>query len=139
MSAVGFKSGLAAFTDAGTLRSNCCASAPDTLSEPNCRLVPLTIVPVTGPNRIPYLLSGQVDVLVASLGITPERAERVAALLAVTDQGIIESQTLRILRDRFDQLAAYEEVTGAKLTTRQCLQDDRNSSDQAAPKKRADQ
>jgi polar amino acid transport system substrate-binding protein len=39
--------------------------------------VPLTIVPVTGPNRIPYLLSGQVDVLVASLGITPERAERV--------------------------------------------------------------
>lgn len=37
----------------------------------------LTIVPVTGPNRIPYLLSGQVDLLVASLGITPERAERV--------------------------------------------------------------
>jgi polar amino acid transport system substrate-binding protein len=40
--------------------------------------VDLTIVPVTGPNRIPYLLSGQVDVLVASLGITAERAERVA-------------------------------------------------------------
>ena len=40
--------------------------------------VELTILPVTGPNRIPYLLSGQVDVLVASLGITPERAERVA-------------------------------------------------------------
>ncbi|WP_134682107.1 transporter substrate-binding domain-containing protein [Paracoccus ravus] len=35
------------------------------------------IVPVTGPNRIPYLLSGQVDVLVASLGITKERAEKV--------------------------------------------------------------
>ena len=32
--------------------------------------VKLTILPVTGPNRIPYLLSGQVDVLVASLGIT---------------------------------------------------------------------
>jgi polar amino acid transport system substrate-binding protein len=39
--------------------------------------VKLTILPVTGPNRIPYLLSGQVDVLVASLGITAERAERV--------------------------------------------------------------
>ncbi len=39
--------------------------------------VPLNMVPVTGPNRIPYLLSGQVDVLVASLGITPERAEQV--------------------------------------------------------------
>jgi len=39
--------------------------------------VKVNIVPVTGPNRIPYLLSGQVDVLVASLGITPERAEQV--------------------------------------------------------------
>lgn len=39
--------------------------------------VELNIVQVTGPNRIPYLLSNQVDVLVASLGITPERAEQV--------------------------------------------------------------
>lgn len=39
--------------------------------------VELNLVPVTGPNRIPYLLSNQVDVLVASLGITPERAEQV--------------------------------------------------------------
>jgi polar amino acid transport system substrate-binding protein len=39
--------------------------------------VRLNLVPVTGPNRIPYLLSGQVDVLVASLDITKERAERV--------------------------------------------------------------
>lgn len=39
--------------------------------------VEATLVPVTGPNRIPYLLSNQVDLLVASLGVTPERAERV--------------------------------------------------------------
>ena len=39
--------------------------------------VNLQLVPVTGPNRIPYLLSGQVDLLVASLGITPERAKSV--------------------------------------------------------------
>jgi polar amino acid transport system substrate-binding protein len=39
--------------------------------------VEVNIVPVTGPNRIPYLQSGQVDLLVASLGITPERAEQV--------------------------------------------------------------
>lgn len=37
----------------------------------------LTLVPVTGPNRIPYLLGGRVDLLVASLGITPDRAKRV--------------------------------------------------------------
>jgi polar amino acid transport system substrate-binding protein len=35
------------------------------------------LVPVTGPNRIPYLLSNQVDILVASLGITEERAKQV--------------------------------------------------------------
>jgi len=39
--------------------------------------VEATIVPVTGPNRIPYLQSNQVDVLVASLGITEERAKNV--------------------------------------------------------------
>lgn len=39
--------------------------------------VEVTIVPVTGPNRIPYLQSNQVDLLVASLGITEERAKNV--------------------------------------------------------------
>lgn len=37
----------------------------------------LEIVPVTGPNRIPFLLTNKVDVLVASLGVTPERAKQV--------------------------------------------------------------
>ena len=35
------------------------------------------IVPVSNANRIPYLQSGRIDVLVASLGITPERAKQV--------------------------------------------------------------
>jgi polar amino acid transport system substrate-binding protein len=39
--------------------------------------VKVNLVPVTGPNRIPYLLTGKVDVLVASLAITPERAKQV--------------------------------------------------------------
>ncbi|MXN63644.1 transporter substrate-binding domain-containing protein [Stappia sp. GBMRC 2046] len=39
--------------------------------------VKVNLVPVTGPNRIPYLVSNQVDLLVASLGVTPERAEKV--------------------------------------------------------------
>ncbi|KAF1019536.1 MAG: L-cystine-binding protein FliY [Paracidovorax wautersii] len=39
--------------------------------------VPLEIVPVTGPNRIPFLLTNKVDALVASLAITPERAKQV--------------------------------------------------------------
>ncbi len=39
--------------------------------------VDLEIVPVTGPNRIPYLLTGKVDMLTATFGITPERAKQV--------------------------------------------------------------
>lgn len=39
--------------------------------------VKANIVPVTGPNRIPFLLTNKVDVLVASLAVTPERAKQV--------------------------------------------------------------
>ncbi|BAF90405.1 MULTISPECIES: transporter substrate-binding domain-containing protein [Azorhizobium] len=39
--------------------------------------VEVEIVPVTGPNRIPYLLTNKVDALVATFGITPERAKQV--------------------------------------------------------------
>jgi polar amino acid transport system substrate-binding protein len=35
------------------------------------------LVPVTGPNRIPYLLTNKVDVLIATFGITAERAKQV--------------------------------------------------------------
>ena len=41
------------------------------------------IVPVTGPNRIPFLLTNKVDLLVASLAVTPERAKQVAVLAAL--------------------------------------------------------
>ncbi|MDQ2779097.1 MAG: transporter substrate-binding domain-containing protein [Pseudomonadota bacterium] len=39
--------------------------------------VKLNLVAVTGPNRIPFLLTDKVDVLVASLAVTPERAKQV--------------------------------------------------------------
>ncbi len=39
--------------------------------------VNLELVPVTGPNRIPYLQTGQIDMVIASLAITPERSEQV--------------------------------------------------------------
>jgi polar amino acid transport system substrate-binding protein len=39
--------------------------------------VKVKLVPVTGPNRIPYLLTNKVDMLVASLAITPARAKQV--------------------------------------------------------------
>ncbi|MFC7736613.1 transporter substrate-binding domain-containing protein [Roseomonas sp. GCM10028921] len=39
--------------------------------------VELQLVPVTGPNRIPFLLTNKVDVLIATFGITEERAKQV--------------------------------------------------------------
>ena len=37
--------------------------------------VALEIVQVTGPNRVPYLLTGKADIVMASFSITPERAK----------------------------------------------------------------
>jgi polar amino acid transport system substrate-binding protein len=37
--------------------------------------VELEIVQVTGPNRVPYLLTGKADIVIASFSITPERAK----------------------------------------------------------------
>ncbi|MBO1074890.1 transporter substrate-binding domain-containing protein [Roseomonas marmotae] len=39
--------------------------------------VQLQLVPVTGPNRIPFLLTNKVDMLVATFGITEERSKQV--------------------------------------------------------------
>jgi polar amino acid transport system substrate-binding protein len=39
--------------------------------------VKVNLVPLTSPNRIPFLLSNKVDLIVATFGITPERAKQV--------------------------------------------------------------
>jgi polar amino acid transport system substrate-binding protein len=39
--------------------------------------VDIEFVPVTSANRIPYLVTGRVDAIIASLAITPERAQQV--------------------------------------------------------------
>ncbi len=39
--------------------------------------VKLNLVPLTSPNRIPFLVTNKVDLIVATFGITPERAKQV--------------------------------------------------------------
>ncbi len=51
--------------------------------------VKLELVPVTGPNRIPYLLTNRVDVLIASLGFTLQRAQQVAFSNPYSTLGIL--------------------------------------------------
>lgn len=69
--------------------------------------VELEIVPVTGPNRIPFLLSGQVDILVSSLAYTAERAEKVdfSDPYAAIRIGISAGVDLEI--ETADQLTGY--------------------------------
>ena len=68
------------FPPYGTLNSN---NQPDGYDADVARLlakdlgVKLKLVPVTGPNRIPFLLTNKVDLLIASLAITPDRAKQV--------------------------------------------------------------
>ena len=39
--------------------------------------VQVEFVPVTGANRLPYLLTNRVDMVIALFGITPERAQQI--------------------------------------------------------------
>lgn len=39
--------------------------------------VKLNLVPLTSPNRIPFLVTNKVDMIVATFGVTPERAKQV--------------------------------------------------------------
>lgn len=49
----------------------------------------LNLIPVTGPNRIPFLLARKVDLLIASLTVTPERAKQVAFSLPYSAATIV--------------------------------------------------
>lgn len=40
--------------------------------------VKVEITPVSGPNRIPYLQSNQLDIIISQMGVTPERAKQVS-------------------------------------------------------------
>jgi polar amino acid transport system substrate-binding protein len=70
--------------------------------------VKVDLVPLSGPNRIPFLLTNKVDVLVASFGITEERAKQVqfsdpyasidVVLLAPKDAAISSADDLKGLR-----------------------------------------
>jgi polar amino acid transport system substrate-binding protein len=71
--------------------------------------VDLEIVPVTGPNRIPYLLTGKVDMLAATFGITPERAKQVQFSIPYST---IEIQ---LLGPKATKIASFADVGTMKI------------------------
>lgn len=71
--------------------------------------VPVEIVPVTGPNRIPFLLTNKVDALVASLAITPERAKQVLFSKPYSAASIV------LFGDAKTKLAAPADMKGKRI------------------------
>jgi polar amino acid transport system substrate-binding protein len=85
------------------------------------------IVGVTGPNRIPYLLTNKVDVLIATFGITPERAKQVQFSIPYSSIDIL------VLADKDQKVTSPAELSGKRVAvTRASTQDTALSA--AAPK-----
>ncbi|TEA77730.1 transporter substrate-binding domain-containing protein [Allopusillimonas ginsengisoli] len=73
--------------------------------------VELEIVPVTGPNRIPYLLTNKVDVLTATFGITPERAKQVMFSIPYSQLEMI------VMGPKSLEMNSYEDTAGHTIAT----------------------
>lgn len=67
--------------------------------------VKVTLIPVTGPNRVPYLQTGKADLTISSLGKTAERAKVIDYSIAYAPffDGVFGSSKEKITH--FDQLA----------------------------------
>lgn len=71
--------------------------------------VEVELVPVTGPNRIPYLQTGRIDMVIASLAITKERSEQV--LFSNPYSAI---QTV-LYADKALEIADYDDLAGLSI------------------------
>ena len=72
--------------------------------------VEVEIVPVTGPNRIPYLLTNKVDMLVATFGITPERAKQV--MFSIPYSAI----EIQLIGTKKTKISKIEDTAGMKIS-----------------------
>lgn len=71
--------------------------------------VDIELVSVTGPNRIPFLQTGKVDMVIASLSITPARAEQV---LFSDPYGALEG--VMYARDELE-ISDYSDLGGLRI------------------------
>ena len=70
--------------------------------------VKVAIVPLTGPNRIPFLLTNKVDLIVATFGISPERAKQVMFSIpySVIQNVVVASRDAKI--EKIEDARAYK-------------------------------
>lgn len=79
------------------------------------------IVPVTGPNRIPFLLSNRVDVLVATFGITPERAKQVMFSIPYSVLDVVLVAARRVAIPSVAELPANLRIAVARASTQDTM------------------
>ncbi len=88
--------------------------------------VEIEIVPVTGPNRIPYLQTGQIDLVIASLAITAARSEQV--LFSDPYSAI---QSVMYARKDLD-ISSYDDLGGLRIGVARASPQDTIVTEEAA-------
>ncbi|MDB5370605.1 MAG: Polar amino acid transport system substrate-binding protein [Roseomonas sp.] len=80
--------------------------------------VPLELVPVTSQNRIPFILTGKADLVMATLTVTPQRAEQILFSKPYCAQESI------IMAPRETQISSFEDLRGKRVSVvRGAIQD----------------
>ncbi len=80
--------------------------------------VKLEMQQVTGANRIPFLLTDKVDIVISVMGLTPERAKQVMFTAPYADTQLAVFGPKSIAVKSADQLGSYK-VAAAKGTTQE--------------------
>ncbi len=71
--------------------------------------VKVEITPVSGPNRIPYLQSNQLDIIISQMGVTPERAKQVSFTQAYAGIEIV------VYGDKSVQVKSASDLNGKRI------------------------
>ena len=80
--------------------------------------VPMELVPVTSQNRIPFILTGKADLVMATLTITPQRAEQILFSKPYCAQESI------IMAPRDTAIRSFEDLRGKRVSVvRGAIQD----------------
>ena len=91
--------------------------------------VPVEFVPVTGANRLPYLLTNRVDMVIALFGITPERALQIwFSVPYATEAAVLVAPAKR-------QVKTVDDLTGLRVGVPRGAMQDLILTPQASAKK----
>ena len=91
--------------------------------------VPVEFVPVTGANRLPYLLTNRVDMVIALFGITPERALQIWFSIPYASEAAV------LVAPAKQAVKSVDDLTGLRVGVPRGAMQDLILTPQAAAKK----